>query len=718
MSLLRRGWARLTRPAEEGACAATFDPRWTALVFAAAFALDALLAEPLTPIAIASAAGLGTGLALALSAAMWIAARLPRPVTLVAAAAAGVTLARHAIIDLNAIARFEQEPLRAGAALVVGSGAGLVAFSLIAAAAPARAAPVAWAARFTDRRRRFFWLSTLAALAALSFDRLAFPFGYPGAHFVARVLFTIALSCATAFAHLPPLPRGIRAWRSYLPLGLACVPFVLLGHLPSNHSHALLDRPLPRFALSLYRGAVDVDRDGYAGLLGGGDCAPLDPRVFPGARDVPDNGVDENCLFGDRRAPAAETLAEPPARGRKQRDDAARSSVVLITIDSLRPDRLGSYGHSRATSPNLDRFADSALVFDRAYTSGGWTSLALSSLMRGVWARRLRWSAVRETNRMRLMPDAKLALKPGEFIARTFSLPLLDERATLGDLLRKRQIASVAVLDDGATGYFRKDLGAFAGFGVTRLTDQKKAGERGDPGTTDLAIRELAKLSGKHFFLWVHYFGVHGPVSQHDDAPLFGDSALDRYDHEIAHADRHIGRLLEAIAASPAADSIAVIVASDHGEEFFGDRRNHGLSLREGAIRIPLLLRAPGLAAGRCAEPASLVDVSATIVALTGADVPAHFDGQDLRKLCELAPARALFVDTWRFDHLGRTYLDAVAALDARGKITHSFLDSDRAAWMLDGPAERYVPDETSLAELRSALNGLIEQTGTIVLEE
>src|SRR6185503_20838128 len=82
--------------------------------------------------------------------------------------------------------------------------------------------------------------------------------------------------------------------------------------------------------------------------------------------------------------------------------------VVLITIDSLRRDRVGVYSPAcsalgAATTPALDAFAARALVFDRAYTNGGWTSISISSLMRGVLPRRIQWTRMFETNKYRFV---------------------------------------------------------------------------------------------------------------------------------------------------------------------------------------------------------------------------------------------------------------------------------------------------------------------------
>ncbi|NUP09250.1 MAG: sulfatase [Polyangiaceae bacterium] len=688
-----------------------FDPTRLALVLVPLVVADSLRAEASGPLVWLAAAGLAAGLCVGSALAFNMLARLPRLAVIAIACALGLALAHWASDDLNAIARLgSSEWLKASGALAGSAVAGFVTAGAIITTVPLRPGANAWASATERRRRIVLVILAAAVVGSIVFDRTSYPRSYPAAHFVARALMLVALTCAVSILPIRAVPaKWRRAAGGSLAIAMV-LPWLLLGSQPTPTSHGLLDRPLPRFALEIHRALTDIDGDGFAPLLGGGDCAAWNGHVHPGAPDVPSNGVDENCLGGDRQPSVPPPEPAPNSSAR-------RLSVVLITVDALRPDRLGVYGAERPTSPNLDEWSKGALVFDRAYTSGGWTSVALSSLMRGVWARRLEWTAIQETNRLRLLRRKDVgALKGGEILARTFSLPLEDERPTLPELLEDNGVDTYAVLDDGATGYFRPELGAFTGFGTIKLTDKLARKKRTDAGTTDLAISAIKNLDKKGpFFLWVHYFGPHAPVQRHKEAPSFGEKAIDLYDHEIAFTDREIGRLLDVLDAPERASKTAVLVAADHGEEFDGERRYHGLSLRESAIRIPLMARIPGIVGTRCSAAASLVDVSATIASLTNTPVPSHFDGMDLRRVCEDAPSRILFVDTWRFDHRGRTFYDATAAVDGSKKSTWSLLDGDRAKYEVAGFAETYAPG-TDAAELDEALQRQLEATGLVVL--
>src|SRR5690606_28937573 len=135
-------------------------------------------------------------------------------------------------------------------------------------------------------------------------------------------------------------------------------------------------------------------------------------------------------------------------------------SVILITVDTLRPDRMGVYGAKRDTTPNLERWTAGALRFDRAYTAGAWTSLALSSLFRGVYPRRLSWTWVYETNKFRpVTRPFQGQLRKGEKARKVFGSPIHDPRLTLGHYLRRRGMATVAVVDDGHSMFLEPELG-------------------------------------------------------------------------------------------------------------------------------------------------------------------------------------------------------------------------------------------------------------------
>jgi arylsulfatase A-like enzyme len=126
--------------------------------------------------------------------------------------------------------------------------------------------------------------------------------------------------------------------------------------------------------------------------------------------------------------------------------------------------------------------------------------------------------------------------------------------------------------------------------------------------------------------------------------------------------------LLDAIAARP--QPTAVFIAADHGENFNLATPHHGYTLDEPVIRIPLLARVPGWAAGRVAQLASSIDLVPTILTLLGSPVPAYLDGIDLGTTLQRPRARVLFSDTWRYDPPAQLVGDYVAAYDGLRKFS------------------------------------------------
>jgi arylsulfatase A-like enzyme len=695
------------------------------LAFAASTAfvatVDAALGVERSIAALLVALALGGGLGAFVGALFRLLARTPAWLAAAVGAGAGSLLAYRAVVDLNAISRLDSPDKNAALGALAACVAVAVGFMLLVTWASTEGRVARLSLRATRRRRTVAAVVLSgAALGATAFDRLSFPTSYPAAHQVAQTIALVLFGLAASLA----LELALRDWR-HRRRALAAVsvaallPVALVGERAEKTSRVLLDRPFSRLILITLRDAVDVDRDGYASRLGGGDCAAFNPHVHPGLPEVPHDGVDQNCLLDDdAHAPErAPQLAAPTARAGE------RPSVVLITVDSQRPDRMSLSGAEHATTPNIDAWAASATRFDRAYTVGGWTSIALSSMVRGTWARQLAWTMLHETNRMRLLRPAETAkLGAREIVAKTFAMPLDDPHPTIATVLDGQGYATAAVLDDGFTGYFRKDLGGFPGFAKYRLTDERRPADRNDAGTTDIALsvtKQLAR-SRQPFFVWVHYFGPHAPSQKHAGTPDFGGGVTGAYDHEIAFADAQIGRYLEYLDALGRERPVAVLLTADHGEEITARSRAHGLSLDEEALRIPLVARLPGLEPGACGELASLADIAVTVADLAGAPAPDSFVGRDLRGVCaDGAPPRTVFADTWRFDHLGRVYFDGAAAIDQRAKATLSFGDMRRGELSLaHGQPVPLEEGDPAAADVRAALDGYADTYGAIVLGE
>jgi hypothetical protein len=556
-----------------------------------------------------------------------------------------------------------------------------------------------------------------AGVAAM-LDRTLFPGGYASAH-LALAMASIYLTTCGVFV-LGVRIEVRRRWLSWPLIGAAAalvvLPFILLDTPYAPAANAVLDRPLAAINLRALRRVLDVDGDGYAHLLGDGDCAPLDAAIGPGAREIPGNGIDDNCLGGDAKSPAAAAgLGDPAAP-----ESPSPADILLVTIDTLRPDRMSAYGYTRDTTPNLARFTANATRFDAAYSVAGWTSIAVPAFMRGLYARRLQWHLMYETTKYRYFrPPVEGKLDAGEKVRARFLLPLEDPYPTLAAMLARRGPHAAAVVDGGFTEILAPAWGAGAGFHEFDDIGELPRAQRTDRATATHAIRALRRLRKAEipFFLWVHFFGPHAPSATHKGVPRYGPSAADRYDHEVRYMDGQLGRLLS-VASEPTPRPMATLITSDHGERFFNAKsRGHGWGTTEDYIRIPLIVRAPGLPVGTVATLASSVDLAAAILHLTETPVPPELDGLNLADVAQgtaEAEARVIFFDTFGLKKSmgSRDFrVNKVVALQGRHKLVANRISGTMKLSLRTSDQPR---PHDARPDLTKALLGYLEKAGGV----
>ncbi|MDQ3171049.1 MAG: sulfatase, partial [Acidobacteriota bacterium] len=291
---------------------------------------------------------------------------------------------------------------------------------------------------------------------------------------------------------------------------------------------------------------------------------------------------------------------------------AAPRAIVLITIDTLRTDRLNSQ-----VMPWLSRFAAGGLRFDHARTTAPLTLPAHTSILTGLLPGE---HGVRENGAAASQPQTVAALlrnagfRTGAFV----SAFVLDRQFGLAD--------GFDVYDDR----------------VTRDPDAALRLEAERPGdaTIDAALAWLAAIdaSRDRFFLWVHLFEPHVPYSPSRNcgaAPeADGDAGAPAYDRDVACADTLARRLIERVtaAAGERSGDIAWIVAGDHGESL-GEHgeQTHGMLAYDATLRVPLIIRGPGVAPAANDAPVSLIDIAPTMLRWVGIAPPAAMSGVDLR---------------------------------------------------------------------------------------
>jgi arylsulfatase A-like enzyme len=334
-------------------------------------------------------------------------------------------------------------------------------------------------------------------------------------------------------------------------------------------------------------------------------------------------------------------LAIVPLRGQ-----ARTPNVLMIVIDTLRADRVGAYGNPRGLTPFLDELAKRGTVFTNAYAPSSWTCPSIASLFTSRYA--------------------------SQHHVTTFNAQLNAEEVTLAEILGER-----GYIGAGFSANFRlaETHGYAQGFGhwrtfVSREDQSKVRGPSLRAESGPWLRKTQAARPGAPLFVYLQYMEPHAPyqpldaqrrafapardgvdeagamaklvsvgsgTKQLSGAELELLAAL--YDAEVASVDAELRTLFADLQASGFLDNAIIVITADHGEEF-GEHGEllHGVTLYNAAIRIPLIIVAPGVGEGRVVrDNASLIDVAPTLLDLLGVSAEPTFEGRSLVPLMTAA---------------------------------------------------------------------------------
>lgn len=292
-------------------------------------------------------------------------------------------------------------------------------------------------------------------------------------------------------------------------------------------------------------------------------------------------------------------------------------AVVIVSVDALRADRLSVYGYQRDTSPVIDALVDDGLRFDAARTVEPLTGPALCSMITGIEPHE------HGATRNGLEMKADLASLPKILSTNGWTTAAFISNWTLRDELTR--------LGEHFDTY-REVFTRRRWFG---LLNREATAEDVTDETLDWINEYFDTAARSPLFLWVHYVEPHAPYRFHDEyAERLGihdrdPRRSDRYDTEVAAADRAISRLLDGLREHVPPDRMIVVFTADHGESL-GEHGywGHGRYLYEPSLRIPLALVWKGtVEQGSTRRQASILDIAPTLLDLLGYRVPPEFDG-------------------------------------------------------------------------------------------
>jgi len=329
------------------------------------------------------------------------------------------------------------------------------------------------------------------------------------------------------------------------------------------------------------------------------------------------------------RAAAALCLGLLAMAGCRGDDGAGRladgTPVVLISIDTLRSDRLPAYGYGAVDTPAIDALRRDGILYERAYTPAPLTLPAHVSLLTG------------------LLPPAHGVRDNLGYTVDGGRTPMLQQRLAVQGFATGAAVSAFVLRSATGIGegfdFYDDDLEVAAGRSLQGI-------QRAGSETLERVRPWLRSVAGGPFFLFLHLFEPHSPYQPPEP---FASRYAVAYDGEVAAADAVVGGLIAELRALGAYDRSLIIVLSDHGEGLGEHGEDeHGLFLYRSTLQVPLILKLPGAArAGTSvAHPVQLIDLAPTVLEGLGLSVDGGLPGRSLLAPPPAPGAVAIFAET------------------------------------------------------------------------
>jgi arylsulfatase A-like enzyme/Tfp pilus assembly protein PilF len=369
-----------------------------------------------------------------------------------------------------------------------------------------------------------------------------------------------------------------------------------------------------------------------------------------------------------------------------------KPDVILITIDTLRADRVGCYGYKNAQTPNLDRLAGEGVRFAQAFTPVPITLPAHASLFTGQFPM---------ATGMHDFSGNKLATG-----SVTLARILREQGYTTAAFIGSAVLDSRFGLNQGFDTYF--DYFDFSRLADGNLDQMERPGDQ----VMDEALGWLKRNPRRPIFLWVHLYDPHHPYAAPE--PFGSRFRANPYDGEVAFADAQVGRLFDYLRERRMYDPAVIALLSDHGEGLGEhDEKTHGFFIYNSTLQIPLILKIPGLPPRVVEEEVSLVDVLPTLLQALKLPVPSSVQGRSLMSAMLGRPGGAssnLYAESYL--PLLHFHWSQLRALQSRG---WKFIEAPKPELydLRNDPGERknlFDSQRARANEMRERLHGLMRR--------